>query len=530
MRSTGINRVMFVATMAFLHDRVRGDTEVTCVVMESCVLPCKFHAGSDILIHWIDMTTGNIVHSYYYDKDQFEKQDQRFRNRTSLFKEQISRGNASLRLTQVETGDQGKYKCHSSTPEKEATSFVNLKVEDAAPVTLTSVLLSSTQLNFPTQRSVDENPELTISCLSSEECVLPCQFASDGKGARVMWYKKKAVVSCTRYGNTSFVVGHNSPADKYKGRTDLYADQVLEGNASLVMRNVTPNDQGKYFCITMTAPRTDESGVITLVVKALVQEVDIESNGDSVTCRAGGIYPEPTLTWSTDPPTDVQLLRNQTKSQKNKFGFYDIQSSLRLTECDAANRTIICSVTSDTSEKRAFLKHEASILASPGSNAKVPCSLPPSTLQSFNLTWRFRPSDPILSISFIGQKSSVKVWDQWKPHVFNDPSAKRSLHLHNLKPEHQGTYTCEVRTPEETYITWTEVTVGQDSEHIYIYVIIALCYFLCMSYGMVVFLSCKIRGLKKARRQEETSNQVTEVLDVAEGSENSQSVENTDEG
>lgn len=91
---------------------------------------------------------------------------------------------------------------------------------------------------------------------------------------------------------------------------------------------------------------------------ALVQEVDIEFNGDSVTCRAGGIYPEPTLTWSTDPPTDTQLLRNQTKSQKNKFGFYDIQSSLRLTECDAANRTIVCSVTSDTSEKRAFLKHE----------------------------------------------------------------------------------------------------------------------------------------------------------------------------
>ncbi|TMS09105.1 Butyrophilin-like protein 1 [Larimichthys crocea] len=378
--------------------------------------------------------------------------------------------------------------------------------------------------------SIAEGKELTISCLSSEECVLPCQFASDGKGARVMWYKKKAVVSCTRYGNTSFVVGHNSPADKYKGRTDLYADQVLEGNASLVMRNVTPNDQGKYFCITMTAPRTDESGVITLVVKALVQEVDIEFNGDSVTCRAGGIYPEPILTWSTDPPTDTQLLRNQTKSQKNKFGFYDIQSSLRLTECDAANRTIICSVTSDISEKRTFLKHEASILASPGSNAKVPCSLPPSTLQSFNLTWRFRPSDPILSISFTGQKSSVKVWDQWKPHVFNDPSARRSLHLHNLKPEHQGTYTCEVRTPEETYITWTDVTVAQDSEYIYIYVIIALCYFLCMSYGMVVFLSCKVRGLEKARRQEETSKEVTDVLDVAEGSENLPSEENTDEG
>lgn len=82
-----------------------------------------------------------------------------------------------------------------------------------------------------------------------------------------MWYKKKTVVSCTRYGNTSFVVGHNSPADKYKNRTGLYADQVLEGNATLLLRNVTPHDEGKYFCITMTEPSTDESGVISLVVK-----------------------------------------------------------------------------------------------------------------------------------------------------------------------------------------------------------------------------------------------------------------------
>lgn len=97
--------------------------------------------------------------------------------------------------------------------------------------------------------------------------MLPCQFESDGMGARVMWYKKRAVVSCTRYGNTSFISGHNSPADKYKGRTDLYTDQVLEGNATLLLRNVTPNDQGIYFCVTMTAPRVEESGIITLVVE-----------------------------------------------------------------------------------------------------------------------------------------------------------------------------------------------------------------------------------------------------------------------
>lgn len=333
-----------------------------------------------------------------------------------------------------------------------------------------------------------------------------------------MWYKKKAVVSCTRYGNTSFVVGHNSPAEKYVGRTGLYADQVLEGNATLVLRNVTPNDQGKYFCITMTAPRTDESGVISLVVRAPVQEVDIEFGGDSVTCRAEGIYPAPTLTWSIDPPTDAQFLLNKTKTQKNKFGFYDIQSSLRLMENNTINQTCICCVTSNSSRKTAFLKREAPIEASAGSNVKVPCSLPHSDLPSFNITWRFRHSDPILSISGSGRTSLVKVWDQWKPHVSNSLSAKRELQLYSLKPEHQGTFACEVRTPEETYVTWTEITVTDDSrQRIYIYIIVALCYFLCLSYVMLAVLGFKIKKLQRAREQEDTAE---ERVDLGAGEAN----------
>lgn len=332
-----------------------------------------------------------------------------------------------------------------------------------------------------------------------------------------MWYKKKAVVSCTRYGNTSFVHGHNSAAEKYVGRTGLYADQVLEGNATLLLRNVTPNDQGKYFCITMTAPRTEESGVISLVVKAPVRDVDIEFGGNSVTCRAEGIYPAPTLTWSTDPPTDAQLLLDKTNMQKNKLGFYDIQSSLRLMENNTINQTCICCVTSDTNKKTAFLKHEVSIVASTGSDVKVPCSLPHSDLPSFNLTWRFRRSDPILSISGSGQGSSVKVWDQWKPHVSSSLSAKRELQLYSLKPEHQGTYTCEVRTPEETYVTWTDVTVTDDSRlRIYIYVIILLCFFLCLSYVKLAVLGFKFRKLKRAREQENTEEETTSDSNIDE--------------
>uniref|UniRef100_A0A3B4XBP5 Immunoglobulin V-set domain-containing protein n=1 Tax=Seriola lalandi dorsalis TaxID=1841481 RepID=A0A3B4XBP5_SERLL len=69
------------------------------------------------------------VHSFYYNTDQLAHQDQRYRGRTSLFKDQISRGNASLQLTGAKLQDQGRYKCYTSTLSGNQELFSNLKVE-----------------------------------------------------------------------------------------------------------------------------------------------------------------------------------------------------------------------------------------------------------------------------------------------------------------------------------------------------------------------------------------------------------------
>ncbi|XP_062297383.1 programmed cell death 1 ligand 1-like [Scomber scombrus] len=68
------------------------------------------------------------VHSYYRTKNWLTHQDQRFRGRTSLFRDQISRGNASLQLTEVEVRDEGRYKCYASTRTGYNESFINLRV------------------------------------------------------------------------------------------------------------------------------------------------------------------------------------------------------------------------------------------------------------------------------------------------------------------------------------------------------------------------------------------------------------------
>uniref|UniRef100_A0A3Q3A3T4 Immunoglobulin V-set domain-containing protein n=1 Tax=Kryptolebias marmoratus TaxID=37003 RepID=A0A3Q3A3T4_KRYMA len=67
------------------------------------------------------------IHSYFDNQDQLGNQDQRFRGRTSLFKDQISRGNASLLLRGVKVQDEGRYKCYTSTIGGNKESFINLK-------------------------------------------------------------------------------------------------------------------------------------------------------------------------------------------------------------------------------------------------------------------------------------------------------------------------------------------------------------------------------------------------------------------
>ncbi|CAL8319547.1 unnamed protein product [Boreogadus saida] len=49
---------------------------------------------------------------------------------TSLFNDQISGGNTSLRLARVNLQDQGRYLCYASTSQYNQETFVTLTVRD----------------------------------------------------------------------------------------------------------------------------------------------------------------------------------------------------------------------------------------------------------------------------------------------------------------------------------------------------------------------------------------------------------------
>ncbi|XP_058650809.1 CD276 antigen-like [Onychostoma macrolepis] len=91
---------------------------VTGFYGEALILPCSFPVDSSwdlrsTLILW--QRGLDVVHSFYYSRDQLDRQNRHYVNRTSLFIQEMARGNASLKLDEVSLQDAGMYTCSIST-------------------------------------------------------------------------------------------------------------------------------------------------------------------------------------------------------------------------------------------------------------------------------------------------------------------------------------------------------------------------------------------------------------------------------
>ncbi|CAB1349883.1 unnamed protein product, partial [Coregonus sp. 'balchen'] len=304
--------------------------------------------------------------------------------------------------------------------------------------------------------------DIHVTCLFSEDCVLACSF-HPGSDEVIYWLKpedKDLTVHSYYYSTDQLKL----QSQRYRGRTALFNDQIPKGNASLLLRGLTLQDQGRYKCYTSTIKGNKES-FINMAVEAPVRLVDIQLSDDIITCSSTGIYPEPKLTWSTDPPSDLSFdpgtIQNSTSTKVDDGGLYDITSTKQFIR----NRTNICTVTSGTVERTATLKQQDPVQGSPRSEVSIPCSVSQSDLLTFNLTWRFNQIDTILTSTYTKGTSQMYIDNQWKEQV-QSLSDSGSLQLHKLTVVHQGIYSCELSTARDTHLvlTYLEITPDKPSD------------------------------------------------------------------
>ncbi|CAB1349884.1 unnamed protein product [Coregonus sp. 'balchen'] len=304
--------------------------------------------------------------------------------------------------------------------------------------------------------------DIHVTCLFSEDCVLACSF-QPGSELVIHWLKPedKDLNVHSYYYSTDQL---EQQSQRYRGRTALFNDQIPKGNASLLLRGLTLQDQGRYKCYTSTIKDHKES-FINMAVEAPVRLVDIQLSDDIITCNSTGIYPEPKLTWSTDPPSDLSFdpgtIQNSTSTKVDDGGLYDITSTKQFIR----DRTNICNVTSGTVERTATLKQQDPVQGSPSSEVSIPCSVSQSDLKTFNLTWRFNQIDTILNSTYTKGTSQMYIDDQWKEQVQN-LSDSGSLQLHKLTMVYQGIYSCELSTARDSHLvlTYLEITPDKPSD------------------------------------------------------------------
>lgn len=80
----------------------------------TALLSCEFEPDLNIpqlVINWQRQEDARVVHSFYYQMDQLDRQDSDYKGRTTLNHSEIAKGNASLSIANFGLKDAGKYLC-----------------------------------------------------------------------------------------------------------------------------------------------------------------------------------------------------------------------------------------------------------------------------------------------------------------------------------------------------------------------------------------------------------------------------------
>ncbi|XP_072326290.1 CD276 antigen-like isoform X2 [Scyliorhinus torazame] len=162
---------------------VTGWPSVVGIIGERVLLPCNYtvnksQRGTDLHVLW-QTEEDQLVHAQLGDREYSKTQVYKYRNRTRLTVEKMTRGNLSLELDAVSLADQGMYKCIVL----EAQPNEGNRMKQKTKVNLMTAAHYSTPLiSGPRQESIREGEEVKLTCTSSSGYPEPRINWMDGGG------------------------------------------------------------------------------------------------------------------------------------------------------------------------------------------------------------------------------------------------------------------------------------------------------------------------------------------------------------
>ncbi|XP_028608872.1 V-set domain-containing T-cell activation inhibitor 1 [Grammomys surdaster] len=134
-----------------------------------------------------------------------------------------------------------------------------------------------------------------------EDGTLSCTFEPDIKlnGIVIQWLKEgiKGFVHEFKEGKDDLSQQH----EMFRGRTAVFADQVVVGNASLRLKNVQLTDAGIYTCYIRTSKGKGNANLEYKTGAFSMPEINVDYNAssESLRCEAPRWFPQPTVAWAS---------------------------------------------------------------------------------------------------------------------------------------------------------------------------------------------------------------------------------------
>uniref|UniRef100_A0A8C2XDE2 Ig-like domain-containing protein n=1 Tax=Cyclopterus lumpus TaxID=8103 RepID=A0A8C2XDE2_CYCLU len=227
-------------------------------------LPCSFSikASDDFpTVEWSkEGLKPNVVFLYRNGGETPEMKNPAFRYRTSLIVKELNNGNISLRISNVQLSDAGRYQCMRSLLKDTFRSLLK--------DTFRSLLKD-------TFRSLSSHTE-PIRVAPGDDVILPCHLEPkyNVEGLTVEWSKPDLQPDpADRLSRVEYVHFYRDGREvldlkirSYLRRTELFTDDLKDGNISLRIKNVTLADQGSYRCFIPKLRGPVTASTIQLVV------------------------------------------------------------------------------------------------------------------------------------------------------------------------------------------------------------------------------------------------------------------------
>uniref|UniRef100_A0A8C4DLI9 Ig-like domain-containing protein n=1 Tax=Dicentrarchus labrax TaxID=13489 RepID=A0A8C4DLI9_DICLA len=234
---------------------------ITALAGDDVILPCHLEPPISVSDETVEWTRPGLdpkyVHFHQDGRLMFDHQNPSYYLRTTLFMDELMTGNVSMKIFKVKVSDAGRYQCALPSLQKEA----------------------SIQLIVGQSDVIGSDKPVTVTV--GDNAILPCHLEPpfNVRSLLVEWKHNGKYVLVSRHGKD-----YLDDQDKnFRGRTSLFHEEMIRGNISLKLTNVTELDAGSFTCFVPKLQSQVRRGFIDLTVEPVGGQTD-DTNTESGKC------------------------------------------------------------------------------------------------------------------------------------------------------------------------------------------------------------------------------------------------------